>query len=205
FNGLIDELAVYDRALSANEVQAIYSAGSAGKIKAPTYIAADFPEVTEGPAGTTPVTFTIQRVGNLSGQAVVNWATADGTATAGSDYVAASGQVVFADGESQKTVTVTVNGDSTPEANETFQLTLSTTASGYAVGTGWATIVDDDVGVSVGDGSATEGDARIGQTMGAFVPQSDNGGMNRSTGMAWGPDGNLYLGSLNTNQVLRFD
>ena len=36
-------------------------------------------------------------------------------------------------------------------------------------------------------------------------PQSANGGLNRSSGLAWGPDGNLYVGSLNTDQVLRFD
>jgi hypothetical protein len=206
-NGLIDELSVYNRALTAGEVQGIYSAGTAGKIKnSTTYIAADFPSVAEGAAGsTTPVTFTLRRVGNLSGQAVVNWATADGTATAGPDYVAASGQVVLQDGQSQTTVTVTVNGDNLPEANESFQLLVSTPTPGYAVGAGWATVIDDDVGVSVADSTATEGDGRIGQSLGAFVAQSDNGNMNRSAGMAWGPDGNLYVGSLNTNQVLRFD
>ena len=41
--------------------------------------------------------------------------------------------------------------------------------------------------------------------MGSLVNRFDNGGMDRSTGMAWGSDGNLYVGSLNTNQVLRFD
>src|SRR5205823_976257 len=101
FNGLIDELSVYNRALTAGEVQGIYSAGADGKIKSPNYFAADYPSVLEGPAATTtPVTYTIRRVGSLAGQAVVNWTTADGTATAGSDYVAASGQIVFQDGES---------------------------------------------------------------------------------------------------------
>src|SRR5207244_1271901 len=96
-------------------------------------------------------------------------------------------------------------GDDAPESNETFQLTLSTTTPGYAVGAGWATIVDEDVGVSVADSTATEGDGRIGQSLGALVSQSGNGNMNRSTGMAWGPDGNLYVGSLSTDQVLRLD
>jgi hypothetical protein len=206
FNGLIDELSVYNRALTAGEVQGIYSAGSAGKIKTSTYIAADFPSVVEGPTGSMPtVTFTLQRVGNLSGQAIVNWTTADGTATAGTDYLAASGPLVFPDGVAQQTVTVTVIGNNTPQPNRTFQLLLTTSTPGYAVGMGQATIIDDDVGVSVADSTATEGDARIGQSLGAFVPQSNNGGLNRSTAMAWGPDGNLYVGSLNTNQVLRFD
>jgi hypothetical protein len=205
FNGLIDELSVYNRALTAAEVQGIYSAGSDGKIKTATYIAADFPSVAEGPATSpTPVAFTIQRVGNLSGSTVVNWTTADGTATAGSDYVADSGQVVFGDGESQKMVTIQVLGDDTPEPNETFQLLLSPTTPGYAVGMGQALIVDDDVGVSAEDSTATEGDGRLGQSLGALVALSDNGGLGRSTGMAWGPDGNLYIGSLN-NLVMRFD
>ena len=94
--------------------------------------------MTEGPSGTTTTaTFTIKRVGSLAGQAVVNWATADNTASAGSDYVAASGQVVFQDGESQKTVQVTVKGDDVPEPDESFWLNLSTTASGYAVAQAW--------------------------------------------------------------------
>jgi hypothetical protein len=206
FNGLIDELAVYNRALTAGEVQGIYSAGSAGKIKTSTYIAADFPSVVEGPTGSRPtVTFTLQRVGSLTGQAVVNWTTADGTATADTDYLAASAQLVFPDGVAQQTVTVTVIGNNTPQPNRTFQLLLTTSTPGYAVGMGQATIIDDDVGVSVADSTATEGDARIGQSGGAFVPQSNNGGLNNATAMAWGPDGNLYVGSLNTNQVLRFD
>jgi Concanavalin A-like lectin/glucanases superfamily/Calx-beta domain len=205
-NGLVDELSVYNRGLTAGEVMGIYAAGGAGKINAPTYVAADFPSLTEGSGGSpTPVTFTLRRVGNLGGQTVVNWTTADGTAVAGTDYVAASGQVVFQDGESQKTVTVTVNGDDTPESIETFQLVLSTSTPGYAVGMGQAAVADDDVGISVDDGTATEGDARLGQPMGAFVGRFANGGLNRSTGMAWGPDGNLYVGSLNTNQVLRYD
>ncbi len=206
FNGLIDELSVYDRALSASEIQAISAAGSDGKIKDPNYVGADFPSVAGGTAGSTPpVTFTIRRVGNLTGQATVNWTTADGTAAAGKDYVAASGQVVFQDGESQKTVSVSVIGNSTPEPNRTFRILLATTAPGFTSGWGQATIVDDDVGVSVDDGAAAEGDARIGQTMGALVSQAANGGLDFATGLAWGPDGNLYVGSLNTNQILRFD
>jgi len=108
-------------------------------------------------------TFTLKRVGNLSGQVTVNWTTGNNAAAAGSNYVASSGQVVFQDGEAQKTVTVTVNGDSAAESNETFQLLLSTTPPGYAVGVGQAIIVDDDVGISVDDATATEGEPKLGQ------------------------------------------
>ena len=205
FNGLIDELSVYNRALTPGEVFGIYSAGSAGKIKVSNYFAADFPSVPEGAAGTTtPITFTIQRAGNLAGQAVVNWTTADNTANAGSDYVVASGQVVFQDGQSQATVQVTVNGDNTPEPDETFWLNLSTTTPGYAAGGGLGTILNDDAAVTVSDATVTEGDSRLG-SLGTLVAVAGNGGLDRSTGMVFGPDNNLYVGSLNTNQVLRYD
>ena len=56
----------------------------------------------------------------------LNWSTADGTATAGSDYVAASGQVTFLPaGGNTQTITVSVNGDLTAEATETFFVNLS--------------------------------------------------------------------------------
>jgi hypothetical protein len=127
-NGMVDEVSVYNRALSAAEIQAIYNAGSDGKIK-PNYVTADLPSVAEPAAGATaPVTFTIMRGGDLTSQATVNWTTADGTAAAGTDYVAASGQVVFNTGESQKTVSVTVIGNGVQDpSNKTFKLVLTST------------------------------------------------------------------------------
>ena len=121
FDGLIDELAIYNRALTESEIQGIYNAGGDGKIKSPNYVIADSPSIVEGQTGwTATASFTLTRVGNLAGQVVVNWTTADGTATAGIDYVAASGQVAFQDGESVKTVEVTVTGDAAVESSETF-------------------------------------------------------------------------------------
>jgi hypothetical protein len=201
FDGLIDELAIYNRALTGAEIRGIHAAGAAGKVKAASHIAADFPTATEG-AGS--VTFTLTRVGSTSDQVVVNWATADRDATAGSDYVVAAGQVVFQPGETVKTVTVNLVNDATPEAAETFWLTLSTPTSGWAAGSGLATVTDDDVGVSIGDATGIEGAAGYG-SRGALVDLSANGGLIRSTGLAWGPDGSLYVGSIDTDQVLRYD
>ena len=138
------------RALSGDEVHNIFAAGSDGKIKSPIYITADFLNVPEGAAGTNTVAnFTVSRVGNLTGQTIVNWTTADRTATGGTDYVANSGQVIFQNGESQKIVQVTVNGDDSVESDEAVNLVLSTTATGYTIGGGYLTIVDDD-----GEGAA---------------------------------------------------
>ena len=75
----------------------------------------------------------------------VAYATAPGTATAGSDYVTKSGTLTFAAGVTSQTITVVVNGDKTKEANETFKVTLSAPANatlGNAIST--VTIVNDD-------------------------------------------------------------
>jgi hypothetical protein len=53
------------------------------------------------------------------------YATADGTATAGSDYTAASGTVTFPADPRTQTVTVPIVTDATDEPNETFTVTLS--------------------------------------------------------------------------------
>jgi VCBS repeat-containing protein len=80
--------------------------------------------VAEGDSGTTALVFTVTRSGG-TGAASVDFSTADGTAKAGVDYVAQSGTVNFADGETSKTVTILVNGDTHHEANDTLFLNLS--------------------------------------------------------------------------------
>jgi hypothetical protein len=63
FDGLIDELSVYNRAITPEEVQGIYGADIAGKIKSSSYFTPDYPTVTEGAAATTTTaTFTVNRV-----------------------------------------------------------------------------------------------------------------------------------------------
>ena len=73
-----------------------------------------------------------------SAPVTVAYATADGSATTGSDYTAASGTLGFKAGESEKTVTVTLATDSETEGSETLTLTLSA-ASGATIGDGEAT------------------------------------------------------------------
>ena len=73
----------------------------------------------------------------------VQYATSSSTATEGSDYVGASGTVTFLPGETSKTVTVTVLGDSAAENNETFTVVLSTPVNAtLANATGIGTIAD---------------------------------------------------------------
>lgn len=81
--------------------------------------------VMEGNAGTVNAVFTVT-LATPSGQTVtVNYATANGTATAGSDYVSNSGVLTFPAGSTTRTLNVIVNGDATVEANETFWVNLS--------------------------------------------------------------------------------
>src|SRR6185369_13992041 len=67
--------------------------------------------VKEGNTGTVAATFTIALSERCTQPVTVAYATADVTATAGSDYQAASGILTFAPGETSKTITVSVIGD----------------------------------------------------------------------------------------------
>lgn len=76
--------------------------------------------------GTTTALFTVQFSNATTQTATVDFATADGTATAGSDYVATSGTLTFTPLETTKTIAVQILADDNyNEPNETFKITLS--------------------------------------------------------------------------------
>ncbi|HSY51697.1 MAG TPA: ELWxxDGT repeat protein [Thermoanaerobaculia bacterium] len=101
--------------------------------------------VPEGDSGTTAARFTVSLSAASAQTVTVDYATSDGTATAGSDYDAVSGTLTFAAGETSKNIDVPVRGDVIPENNETFLVTLRN-ASGAALAkaSGFAIIDDDD-------------------------------------------------------------
>jgi predicted extracellular nuclease/Ca2+-binding RTX toxin-like protein len=119
----------------------------------------------EGNAGTTSYTFTVTRSGGSDGTVTVDYTTADGTAAAGSDYAATSGTLTFLNGETSKTITVLVSGDTTFEPNENFTLNLTNPTGGATIadaqGTGF--ILNDDPApagtLSIDDVSLAEGNA----------------------------------------------
>jgi streptogramin lyase len=195
FYGLIDELTVYNRALTPGEVFGIYKAGSSGKVISP--IAVSNPSVVNGSG---PVTFTITRT-NPSGSLTVNWTTADDTARAGTNYVAASGMVSFAAGQATQTVQVTTLNDTAPEPNVDFEL-LATPSGGTSV-MGVATILANNTNISVSNDTATEGAMSI-RSLGAFIP-AGVGGLSSPYGLIAGPDGNYYVSSFYGNAVFRYD
>jgi len=116
-------------------------------------------QVVEGNAGTTQATFVVSLSAASSQTVSCSFATADGTATAGSDYVAKSGALSFAPGEVQKSVGILVNGDTVDETQETFFLDISNVQNATvntSRGTGF--IVDDDgPTISINDVSILEG------------------------------------------------
>ncbi|HEX2268166.1 MAG TPA: Calx-beta domain-containing protein, partial [Pyrinomonadaceae bacterium] len=72
---------------------------------------------------------TVQRLGGSSGNLSVQYETANGTATAGQDYTAASGTLNFANGETSKTIQIPITNDTTTEPDETFTLSLKNPSS----------------------------------------------------------------------------
>ncbi len=117
-------------------------------------------------AGTA--TFTVS-LNAPSGQAVsVNYATSNGTATAGSDYTAGSGVLNFAPGVTSQTVTISITNDTTFEVSENFNVNLSSAVRAtIADNLGVGTILDDGTGaggtdndtpaITVNSVSVTEG------------------------------------------------
>jgi Ca2+-binding RTX toxin-like protein len=104
--------------------------------------------LTEGNSGTKNATFTVTLSGETFQPVTVNYATANGTATAGSDYTATTGTLIFNvnPGETSKQITVSVLGDSLFEANETFFVNLSNaTNASIADAQAQGTITNDDV------------------------------------------------------------
>nr|MCU0479524.1 putative Ig domain-containing protein [Chloroflexota bacterium] len=102
-------------------------------------------EVVEGDAGTVTVSLSVVLAPSAPGTVTLQYATANGTAVAGSDYTAATGTLTFAPGETAKTVSVSVTGDTAIEADETFFVRLSSVTGAYVVDAeGKASILNDD-------------------------------------------------------------
>jgi serine protease len=102
--------------------------------------------ISEGNAGTKVLTFTASLAQALGNNVTFNAATQSGTATVGSDFVGftPTGFNIPA-GQTTATIDVTINGDTTAEANETFNVNLSSVSGTTLLdGQGLGTITNDD-------------------------------------------------------------
>jgi ribosomal protein L35AE/L33A len=119
--------------------------------------------VAEGNSGTTSAVFTVSLSPAATGTVSVDYATANGTATAGSDYVAQSGNLSFAVGQTTRTISIAVNADTTVEPNGTFFVNLSNPSGAtLADARGQGTIRNDDTSgtppeLSISDTIVVEG------------------------------------------------
>lgn len=101
--------------------------------------------ITEGNSGTKNFAFTVSLSGSSSQTVSVTYATADGTATAGSDYQATGATLTYTAGQTSKTINVTVSGDPVGEPDENFFVNLTNpTNASIADGQGLGTILNDD-------------------------------------------------------------
>ncbi len=131
----------------------------------PPGLAIDDVTLEEGDQGTTLATFAVtllRPTGAHRGIISVDFATRDGSATAGSDYIAASGTLSFEPGQELRELTIEVLGDTDVEDDETFFVDLSAPVGAEIVdGQGQATLVNDDRALptlSIDDITVEEGD-----------------------------------------------
>ena len=130
--------------------------------------------LAEGDAGTTIASFPVTLSAPSGKPITVDYASADGTATAG-DYTGVSGSLSFAPGQTSKTIDVDIQGETTYENDETFGVSLSNpvnVAPGTMSATGTITNDDPLPQASIDDRSVTEGDA--GTTAATFTVSLSN-------------------------------
>jgi len=112
----------------------------------------------EGNSGTIAFVFSVTLSAAYDQAVTVDFATqGGGAATTGSDYEATGGTLIFAPGETTKTITVRVIGDRLAESSESFFVNVTTGDAFVADGQGAGTILDDEPRISISDVTRTEG------------------------------------------------
>ena len=179
------------------------SAESVTTVLTPVFSIADA-GVVEGNTGQTNMVFSVQLAPASPLTVTVAFATSDGTAQAGTDYVATNGILTFVPGQTNQAITVHVNGDTNAEPNETFSIVLSSPVHaqlGRAVATG--TITNDDVGPFFDDFDPTVDLLQwsaFGGSVGSTVLATNYGGYVSGPNSLWfGDAGSRYAASRSVN------
>ena len=138
FRGKLDEIRLYERTLDAAAMLELYKAGVAVTPGGMIVLAASTASVAENAGAAT---FSVRRRLGSTGNATVSFATADGTAAAGSDYTSVSGTLEWSDADAgNKTIAVPIHDNLVYTGNRTFTLALSSPA-GAIPGIPSATVV----------------------------------------------------------------
>ena len=126
--------------------------------------------VTEGNAGTVNATFTVRLSVAYDIPVTVHYETANGSATAGSDYVAAAGDVIIAAGQTTTTLPIAVIGDRSAEFTESFVVNVRNTTNAFVFGSwGTGTILDDDTLPQIRISDVTKSEGRGGNNLFTFT------------------------------------
>ncbi len=103
------------------------------------------PTIVENNSGTNNLIFKVTLSTTSTQTITVNYATADDTATAGSDYTAKTGTLTFTPGQISQDIIISVNGDTAIEPDETFLINLSNPSNALITDNqGLGTITNDD-------------------------------------------------------------
>lgn len=125
YRGKMDEVRLYERTLDASAINALYEQGVIVTPEGTISLTASAATVAEN-AGS--VTLTVRRTIGSTGAVAVDYATSDGTATAGTHYTSSNGTLTWADGDSgNKTITVPVLDNAVYGGNKAFTVALSNT------------------------------------------------------------------------------
>ncbi|MBD2663840.1 SCP-like extracellular protein, putative [Richelia sinica FACHB-800] len=145
--------------LSANQTLAQVNFGNQNVNNNQPHIFINNVLATEGNSGSSNAIFTVNLSRASSQVVTVNYATANQTASAGSDYSRTTGTLTFNPGETQKTINVAVLGDTASEADENFLVNLANPTNGMIGDSqGVGTILSDDIAtISIQNLTVVEG------------------------------------------------
>ncbi|MBN1510139.1 MAG: DUF4347 domain-containing protein [Sedimentisphaerales bacterium] len=140
--------------------------------------------ITEGDIGSKNLAFTVALSPSSAQTVTVNYATSNGTATAGSDYTATNGTLTFSPSQTSQQINVPILGDYVIEGDETFTMTLSgATNATIATGTATGTIQNDDAAGTLTLSSSTYNVNEDGGTVTITVDRS--GGLASGVGVSY--------------------
>jgi hypothetical protein len=151
---------------SPNNVTVVSSGNNYGQIldDDESFLVVDNVVLTEGDPGSPhAAVLTVRRFGSLDGQATVNYATQNSSATAPGDYTLTSGTLTFEPGVASQTISVPVTADRIRENDEQFLVSLSAAVNATVLdGSGRVSVLDDDPAPAVAQvffsGSSWAGD-----------------------------------------------
>ena len=136
FNGLIDDVRIYNRALSASEVLGIYNSGSTGMCPPanPPALLEFTTTAAFADRGAGHLSFIVSRIGNTYSTVTVNYASSNGTAIAGIDYTGLAGLLTFNPGETNKIIGVDLLNNPAAEETKQFSLNLFGASTNAVIG-----------------------------------------------------------------------